>query len=213
MSGEFLFRLAVGQCSQCTLVQQLEEVPRELMFRADYPFISSVSSRMSEHFTGAAEELIRTELVGPNPFLVEIGSNDGVMLRPAKDHGVRHLGFEPCRDVAEKATALGVRVVTEFFSGASARAVAAREGPADVIYAANTVSHIACLESVFEGVHALLAPNGVFVFEDPYLGDVVEKTSFDQIYDEHFYLFSARSVRAIARRFGFGLVDVCRLPV
>lgn len=212
-SGEFLFRLAVGQCSECSLVQQLEEVPRDLMFRADYPFISSGSRRMSRHFAGTAAELIRTELVGPDPFLVEIGSNDGVMLRAAKDAGVRHLGFEPCRDVARMAIALGVRVITEFFGDASAREVAATEGRADVVYAANTLSHIANLGSVFEGLHSLLAANGVFVFEDPYLGDVVEKTSFDQIYDEHFYLFSVRSVLATARRFGFDLVDVRRLPV
>jgi methylation protein EvaC len=212
-SGEFLFRLAVGQCRECTLVQQCEEVPRERMFRADYPFISSGSRRMSRHFADAAEELIRTELVGPDPFLVEIGSNDGVMLREVNDAGVRHLGFEPCGDVARIAMALGVRVITEFFGDASAREVAATEGRADVIYAANTLSHIPELDSVFEGLRSLLAPNGVFVFEDPYLGDVVDMTSFDQIYDEHFYLFSAMSVRATARRFGFDLVDVRRLPV
>ena len=213
MSEEFLFRLAAGQCSECTLVQQLEEVPRDLMFRADYPFISSGSRRMSQHFAGVAHELIRTELVGPDPFLVEIGSNDGVMLRSAKDAGVRHLGFEPSGDVARMAMALGVRVITKFFGDASAREVAATEGRANVIYAANTMSHIPDLDSVFEGLDSLLAPSGVFVFEDPYLGDVIEKTSFDQIYDEHFYLFSARSVRATARRFGFDLVDVRRLPV
>lgn len=213
MSDEFLFRLAVGQCSECTLVQQLEEVPRDLMFRADYPFVASGSRRMSRHFAGVAHELIRTELVGPDPFLVEIGSNDGVMLRSARDAGVRHVGFEPCGDVARMAMALGVRVITEFFGDASAREVATTEGRADVIYAANTMSHFPDLESVFEGLRSLLAPNGVFVFEDPYLGDIVEKTSFDQIYDEHFYLFSARSVRATARHFGFDLVDVRRLPV
>jgi methylation protein EvaC len=212
-SAEFRFRLAVGQCSACTLVQQIEAVPRALMFREDYPFLSSGSIRMSQHFTATAEELIRTHLVGHDPFLVEIGCNDGVMLRVVKDAGVRHLGFEPCGDVATKAAALGVRVVTEFFGDVSAREVAATEGRADVIYAANTMSHIPDLDSVFRGLHSLLAPGGVFVFEDPYLGDVVEKISFDQIYDEHFYLFSAGSVRATARRFGFDLIDVRRLPV
>jgi methylation protein EvaC len=212
-SEEFRFRLAVGQCRQCTLVQQLEAVPRDLMFRADYPFVSSGSRRMSRHFAGVAGELIQGELAGPDPFLVEIGSNDGVMLRAARAAGVRHLGFEPCADVARKASAQGVRVVSEFFDGTSAREVAVTEGRADVVYAANTLCHIPDLASVFEGLHALLAPNGVVVFEDPYLGDVVEKTSFDQIYDEHFYLFAARSVRATALRFGFDLVDVRRLPV
>jgi methylation protein EvaC len=210
---EFLFRLAAGQCGACTLVQLVEEVPRELMFREDYPFTSSGSTLMSEHFSDVAKELIQTELAGPDPFIVEIGSNDGVMLRSMKDADVRHLGFEPSGAVARMARAAGARVVTEFFEEASAREVAVTEGPADVVYSANTICHLPYLDSIFRGLQTLLAPNGVFVFEDPYLGDVVSKTAFDQIYDEHFYLFSARSVRAVARRFGFELVDVRRLPV
>lgn len=216
--GEFRFRLAVGQCRACTLVQQVEEVPRELMFRADYPFLSSSSTLMSAHFTAVANELVRAAPVradpaGADPFIVEIGCNDGVMLRSVADAGLRHLGFEPSTTVAGIARGAGVRVAGEFFEEASARAVAAADGPADVVYAANTICHIPYLDSVFRGLAALLAPDGVFVFEDPYLGDVVAKTAFDQIYDEHFYLFSARSVRATVRRFGFDLVDVRRLPV
>lgn len=210
---EFRFRLAAGQCRACTLVQLVEEVPRELMFREDYPFTSSGSTLMTAHFTDVAKEMVHTELLGPDPFIVEIGSNDGVMLRSMKDAGVRHLGFEPSGAVARMAKAAGVRVVTEFFEETSAREVAVTEGPADVVYSANTICHIPYLDSIFRGLQALLAPSGAFVFEDPYLGDVVEKTAFDQIYDEHFYLFSARSVGAAARRFGFDLVDVRRLPV
>lgn len=212
-SDEFQFRLAVGQCGGCTLVQQVEEVPRDLMFREDYPFTTSGSRSMREHFTDTAKELINTELPGTDPFVVEIGSNDGVMLRSMKEAGIRHLGFEPSGEVARMAKAAGVRVVTEFFEEATAREVAVAEGLADVVYSANTICHIPYLDSIFRGLQALLTPDGVFVFEDPYLGDVVEKTAFDQIYDEHFYLFSARSVRAAARRFGFDLVDVRRLPV
>jgi methylation protein EvaC len=210
---EFHYRLAAGQCGACTLVQLIEEVPREYMFGEDYPFTSSGSTTMTAHFTDVAKQLIQAELVGPDPFVVEIGSNDGVMLRLMKDADVRHLGFEPSGAVARMARAAGARVVTEFFEEASAREVAVTEGPADVVYSANTICHLPYLDSIFRGLQTLLAPNGVFVFEDPYLGDVVSKTAFDQIYDEHFYLFSARSVRAVARRFGFELVDVRRLPV
>jgi methylation protein EvaC len=212
-STEFFFRLAVGQCRACTLVQLLEEVPRELMFREDYPFTSSGSTMMSGHFADVAKELLHTELRKSDPFIVEIGSNDGVMLRSMRDAGVRHLGFEPSGAVAGMARAAGVRVATTFFEEASARAAVAADGPADVVYSANTICHIPYLDSIFRGLQALLAPDGVFVFEDPYLGDVVEKTAFDQIYDEHFYLFSVRSVQAVAQRFGFELVDVRRLPV
>nr|5T6B_A Chain A, Sugar 3-C-methyl transferase [Actinomadura kijaniata]5T6B_B Chain B, Sugar 3-C-methyl transferase [Actinomadura kijaniata]5T6B_C Chain C, Sugar 3-C-methyl transferase [Actinomadura kijaniata]5T6B_D Chain D, Sugar 3-C-methyl transferase [Actinomadura kijaniata] len=211
--GEFFYRLAVGRCHACGMVQLTEEVPRHLMFHEEYPYHSSGSSVMREHFAMVARDFLATELTGPDPFVVEIGCNDGIMLRAVHEAGVRHLGFEPSAGVAEVARSRGVRVRTEFFEKATATAVRESEGPADVIYAANTMCHIPYLESVFQGADALLGPDGVVVFEDPYLGDIVAKTSFDQIYDEHFYLFSAGSVAAMAERFGFELVDVERLPV
>ncbi|GAA4195466.1 class I SAM-dependent methyltransferase [Microbispora amethystogenes] len=211
--GEFFYRLAVGACASCGMVQLMEEVPRELMFREDYPYHSSGSSVMREHFARTAHGFLESAYAGPDPFVVEIGSNDGVMLGAVRDAGVRHLGFEPSGKVAEVARRRGVRVRTDFFEEPTAAEVRAAEGPADVIYAANTICHIPYLESIFRGVDALLAPGGRFVFEDPYWGDIVEKTSFDQIYDEHFYFFTATSVRAAAERSGFELVDVERLSV
>ncbi|MFI6026212.1 methyltransferase domain-containing protein [Amycolatopsis magusensis] len=210
---EFFFRLAVGICEDCSMVQLVEEVPRDRMFHEDYPYHSSGSVGMRAHFEQTARELIETELTGPDPFIVEIGSNDGVMLGTVNQAGIRHLGVEPSGGVAKLARAGGVRVRNDFFEQSSATEIRAADGPADVIFAANTICHIPYLDSIFRGVDALLAPQGVFVFEDPYLGDIVELNTFDQIYDEHFYLFSVSSVRAAARRFGFELVDVRRLPV
>ncbi|MEV5812214.1 class I SAM-dependent methyltransferase [Streptomyces mutabilis] len=211
--GEFFFRLAVGRCGSCTMVQLMEEVPRERMFHRDYPYHSSGSSVMREHFENTARLLLATEATGPDPFVVEIGCNDGVMLATVGAAGVRHLGVDPSQGVADEARAKGVRVRTAFFEESTALGIAADEGRADVVYAANTLCHIPYLDSVFRGLDALLKPDGVFVFEDPYLGEIVERTSFDQIYDEHFYFFTARSVRNLARRHGFELVDVARLPV
>ena len=54
----------------------------------------------------------------------------------------------------------------------------------------------------------LLKDNGTFVFEEPYLGSMFEKVSYDQIYDEHIYMFSASSVSKIFRKFNFELIDV-----
>ncbi|ASR34895.1 SAM-dependent methyltransferase [Prauserella marina] len=210
---EYFFRLAVGICEGCSMVQLVEEVPRDRMFHEDYPYQSSGSARMRAHFEQTARKFIETELTGADPFIVEIGCNDGVMLRTIGKAGIRHLGLEPSGGVAELARADGVRVRTDFFEESSATAIRASDGPADVIYAANTMCHIPYLDSIFRGVDALLAPNGVFVFEDPYLGDIVELNTFDQIYDEHFFLFSVNSVRTAAKRFGFDLVDVERLPV
>jgi methylation protein EvaC len=210
---EFFYALEVGLCDGCGMVQLMREVPREKMFHRDYPYFSSGSSVMRAHFEHTARTLLDTELTGPDPFIVEIGCNDGVMLSTIAAQGVRHLGVEPSSGVAEVAATKGVRIRTDFFEHSTAVDIAAADGPADVVYSANTICHIPYLDSVFRGLDALLREGGIFVFEDPYWGAIVEQRSFDQIYDEHFYFFTAQSVRAMARQFGFDLVDVQRLGV
>ncbi|GAA3829209.1 class I SAM-dependent methyltransferase [Sphaerisporangium flaviroseum] len=210
---EFFFHLAVGICETCTMVQLLEEVPRERMFHEAYPYLSSGSAVMREHFQALADHLLATELTGEDPFVVELGCNDGTMLRRVAEAGVRHLGVEPSGGVADLAAAKGVRVRKDFFEEATAAQIRATDGPADVIYAANTLCHIPYMESILRGVDILLSPGGVFVFEDPYLADIVDRAAFDQIYDEHFFFFAAGSVQNMALRAGFELVEVERLPV
>ena len=208
---EFFFRLAVGMCSSCTMVQLMEEVPRELMFHAGYPYYSSGSARMRTHFADTARKFL--DASGPNGLIVELGCNDGAMLHVVAEAGRRHLGIEPSGAVAEVATARGVRVWCEFFDTDVAGRIRAQDGPADVIFAANTLCHIPYVNSILSGVSELLAPDGMFVFEDPYFADILAKTSFDQIYDEHFFFFTAGSVSALAARHGLELVDVERLVV
>ncbi|MFY1699570.1 MULTISPECIES: class I SAM-dependent methyltransferase [unclassified Solwaraspora] len=210
---EFFYRLAVGICRTCTMVQLMEEVPRERMFHADYPYISRGSAVMRAHFEALARRFLAEELHRPDAFIVEIGCNDGTMLGTVADAGVRHLGVEPSSGVAAMAAQRGVRVRTDFFEASVAADIAVSDGPATVIYAANTLCHIPYIDSILKGVRELLAPDGVFVFEDPYFADIVERTSFDQIYDEHFFLFTGGSVQAMATRHGLELVDVQRLPV
>ncbi|MBB5958556.1 methylation protein EvaC [Saccharothrix tamanrassetensis] len=210
---EFFFRLATGVCESCTMVQLMEEVPRDRMFHEDYPYHSSGSAVMRNHFEQLAKRFLATELTGDDPFIVEVGCNDGIMLKAVAEAGVRHLGVEPSGGVADLAATKGIKVRKSFFEEATAAEIVADEGRADVIYAANTLCHIPYMESILNGVTALLKPTGVFVFEDPYLGDIIERTSFDQVYDEHFFFFSAQSVQAMASRFGLELVDVERIGV
>lgn len=210
---EFFYDLVVAVCGSCTMVQLVNEVPRDRMFHADYPYHSSGSSRMREHFEQTARDILASRLQHPEAFLVEIGCNDGVMLATIAGAGVRHLGVDPSAGVLEVAREKQVRVMNDFFEESTAKEIAASDGPADVIYAANTICHIPYLDSVLRGVDALLSDDGVFIFEDPYFGAILEQVSFDQIYDEHFYLFSARSVQMMVRRFGFDLVDVELLGV
>jgi methylation protein EvaC len=208
---EFFFRLAAGICSSCAMVQLIDEVPRELMFHEGYPYYSSGSAGMRAHFEAVARRFM--QFAGENGFVVELGCNDGAMLHVLADAGRRHLGIEPSGAVAAVAASRGVRVFGDFFDKEVASRIRAEDGHADVIFAANTLCHIPYIDSVLSGVSALLAPSGMFVFEDPYFADILARTSFDQIYDEHFYFFTAGSVSALAARHDLELVDVERLLV
>lgn len=210
---EVFYNLALGICSSCTMVQQLETVPGNVVFGSGYPYRSSGSAVMRKHFERTAQRFLNHELAGAGRFVVEIGSNDGVFLKPISEAAVAHLGVDPSQRAAELAEDEGVEVLVDFFDEDTAGQIRATHGPADVVYAANTLSHLADLSSALRGVDALLADRGVLVFEDRYLGDIVTDTRFDQIYDEHFSFFTVRSAQAAAARHGFELVDVKRLTV
>lgn len=207
-SDEYFFELKVAFCEHCRMVQLAELVERERMFHENYAFFSSTSTRMAQHFQKFAAWVKQTYLSDEDPFVVELGSNDGIMLQNFAEANVRHLGIEPSANVAEAASKKGVRTISQFFDEGLASEILVTDGPADAILGANVMCHIPYIHSVFAGVKKLLKPRGVLVFEDPYLGDIVEKISYDQIYDEHAFYFSAESVSFLASLHELELIDV-----
>ena len=143
-----------------------------------------------------------------DPFVVELGSNDGIMLRHFQQRGIRHLGVEPSVNVADVARGQGINTISAFFDRKLADDIVAEHGRADAILAANVMCHIPDLPGVAAGAQRLLKPDGVFIFEDPYLGDMIAKTSYDQIYDEHVFIFSVTSVARAFAMHGLELIDV-----
>jgi methylation protein EvaC len=207
-ANEYFFELAVAFCPKCFMVQLSQLVDRERMFHEHYAFFSSTSTRMATHFQEFAARVKTNYLRGADPFVVEIGSNDGIMLRHfAADH-IRHLGIEPSANVAGIARQKGIRTLCEFFDADCARRIVAENGQADAFLGANVMCHIPYLHSVIAGIKVLLKPTGVVMFEDPYLGDIVEKTSYDQVYDEHAFYFSAASIGYIFDQHGMEVIDV-----
>ncbi|MEI6567708.1 MAG: class I SAM-dependent methyltransferase [Verrucomicrobiota bacterium] len=205
---EYFFELKVGFCQTCGMVQLLEQPEREKMFHENYAFYSSTSSRMAEHFRQFAELVRGSFLRDSNPFVVEIGSNDGIMLRHFARAGIRHLGIEPSANVAAVAREKGIQTISEFFDEAVARRIVDQHGKADAFLGANVMCHISVMQSVVAGIKLLLKPKGVLIFEDPYLGDIIEKTSYDQIYDEHAFYFSVTSLDYIFAQHDLEIVDV-----
>ncbi len=207
-ASEYFFELQVAFCEHCGMVQILEQPDREQMFNENYAFFSGTSEGMKIHFKAFADDVMRNYLPSDNPFVVEIGSNDGIMLQNFAENHIRHLGIEPSSNVAEVSREKGIQTVCSFFDAVLARQIVEEHGQADVFLGANVMCHIPYLHSVIEGIDILLKPDGLVLFEDPYLGSVIEQTSYDQIYDEHVFLFSVTSIRYLFAQHGMEVVDI-----
>lgn len=206
-ADEPYFELATGFCERCKMVQLTELVDPHKMFHDNYAFFSSTSARMAAHFKALADH-IKARHLGADPFVVEIGSNDGILLQHFASAGIRHLGIEPSANVAAAARARGINTIGVFFSESEADTIVAEYGHADVFVGANVMCHIPTMHSVVTGIAKLLKPAGVLIFEDPYLGDIIERTSYDQIYDEHAFYFSVTALDHLFARHGLEIVDV-----
>lgn len=206
---EYFYPLQCGIATDSLLFQLIEQPAPELMFHQHYAFFSSTSRHMQAHFATFAQDVMaRGYTSGNDPFVVELGSNDGIYLKHFAARQTRHLGVEPSGAVADAAEAQGIAVSREFFDTRLARSIRAEHGPADVITAANVMCHIPDIQELARGIAYLLKDNGVLIFEDPYLGDVVRLTSYDQIYDEHVFLFSGLSVQRVFASVGMELIDM-----
>ena len=207
--SEYFFSLQCGFSEDSRLFQLIEQPAPEMMFHQDYAFFSGTSQRMKQHFAEFASDVIAKGFItDTSSFIVELGSNDGIFLTHFAQKGIPHLGVEPSGAVADVAESQGITVTREFFDTGLAQRILDGHGQADVISAANVMCHIPDINELAQGIALLLKEDGVLIFEDPYLGDIIRLTSYDQIYDEHVFLFSALSVQSIFETVGMELIDL-----
>jgi SAM-dependent methyltransferase len=204
------FPLDVFFCKQCAHVQLLDVVDPHVLFE-DYVYVSGTSPVFVEHFGMYAQDVIRAYQPPRGALVVDIGSNDGTLLRCFKDAGYAPLGIDPAREIARRATAAGIETWAEFFSDDLADSIRRERGQAAVITANNVFAHVDDLARFLEGIRALLAPSGVFVFEVSYLADVVQKTLFDTIYHEHLSYHSVRPLIPFLKAHDFELIETKRV--
>jgi SAM-dependent methyltransferase len=206
-ADEFFHNLGISFCPECSLVQLAEPLDPAMQYHENYAYFASTSARAVEHFSQAASQISALISDQPDPFVVEIGSNDGIMLRNFAKDGVRHLGVEPSENVAKEAIRNGISTKCDFFGQATATEILQEHGAADAIFGANVITHIPDIHSLLASVHLLLKDEGVFIIEDPYLGDIIEKTAYDQFYDEHVFYFCLTSLQSLLDQHGMTIVD------
>lgn len=193
-------------CSTCGLVQIAESLPPETLF-SEYIYVSGTSDLIHRHAERVADlaEAAAGSLRGH--LVVEIASNDGTVLRRFRDRGARVLGVEPAANVARVATEAGIPTRVEFFGEASARTIREEHGRARLVLARHVLAHVPDPHGFVEGVAQMLAPDGLFLIEAPYLEPFLTRTEFDTIYHEHLAYLAARPLQSLLDAHGLTLVD------
>jgi methylation protein EvaC len=185
-----------------------EFVAPEMMFNENYTYHSSTSYPMKEHFRKIAEMLsIKYEPVN----VMEIGSNDGIFIKHFNPD--RTVAVEPCGNFAEITNDMGYKTYDKFWNTDLSKLIKQNHGTMDLIYAANCICHVHDLDDTFKAVRDLLSEDGIFVFEDPSLLRMMERGSYDQLYDEHAHIFSVTALDNLLERNGLSLFKVDNLSV
>ena len=201
-----LYNLNVCFNSKTKLVSISKKIPVKKMFNNTYPYKSSMSKTMLDSFKNLSNEIKKR--FKPKLFL-EIGSNDGALI---KNFSIKNtLCVEPCSNLAKITKKNGYFTYSKYWDYTLSTKIKKRFNSVDVIYAANTLTHIANLRDVFKSICNILSNNGVLIIEDPSLLECIKKTSYDQFYNEHIYVFSALAVKNIINEFGLELFDIQKI--
>ena len=203
LRNEFFYNLKICFNTKNYLVSIKRPVNPKKQYTDKYAHRASESKTMRLAFKDVAKKLFKR--FRPKS-IMEIGSNDGVFLKNFNKKSV--IAVEPCKNLARITKKL-FKTYDEFWNlKLSNKLLKEKKGEIDLIFSANTISHIPNLDETFKGISKVLSKNGVLVIEDPSLLKVLKNNSYDQFYDEHVYVFSSLSMKNIVKKFGLRLFDI-----
>lgn len=192
--------------SKTKMVSISKRIPSKIMFNNKYPYRSSMSVTMKNSFKKLSKEIKKK--FDPK-ILLEIGSNDGALISNFSKKKV--IGIEPCKNLSKITKKMGYKTYSNYWNLELSKKIKSKYGQIDLVYSANTLTHISNLKDVFKSISNLLSDKGVLIIEDPSLLECLKKNSYDQFYNEHIYLFSAISVKELLKKFKLEIFDIKRL--
>ena len=201
------YNLKIYFNTKTKMVSISKRIPSSVMFNSKYPYRSSMSSTMRTSFRQLSNEIKKKF----NPkLLLEIGSNDGALLTHFdKD---RAIGVEPCKNLAKMTRAKRYYTYDDYWDLKLSSKIKKKFKEVDLIYSANTLTHISNLKNVFKSINLILSDEGVLIIEDPSLLECIKKNSYDQFYNEHIYVFSAIALKNLLKKFNLEIFDIKNLP-
>ncbi|MBI3251396.1 MAG: class I SAM-dependent methyltransferase [Candidatus Andersenbacteria bacterium] len=200
-SSEDFVPLQVMFCTSCKNVQLSNLVSRSRMFE-DYYYLSSVNPGLVRHFNNLAQKLKTAQ------FVVDIGSNDGILLQPLKDLGVKALGVDPSINVSKIANDAGLPTITAFFDTPTAEQIKSGWGQPDVVVASSIFTHLEDPHQFIDAVKVLMADNGSFIIEVEYIGNIIKDVQFERFYLDRMFYYSLTSLRDLCAMHNMVITDV-----
>jgi methylation protein EvaC len=198
---EDFFPLRMYFCPLCKNVELGTTVSRERMFE-DYYYLSSVNPALVRHFEKLASKLKNAR------FVVDIGSNDGILLKPLKDRKVHAIGVDPSVNISKIANDAGLPTITAFFDAATVKKIVKQHGKSDVVVASSVFTHLEDPHQCIKDVRNLLTDDGVFIIEVEYIGNILAKIQFERFYLDRIFYYSLTSLKHLFEKHGMHVSDV-----
>ena len=208
-SPEKTYPLRMLWCEDCSLAQLDYCVDGNEVYHPDYPYRTGVTKELVEYLQSMSDSLIKKYNLNENDLVIDLGSNDGTLLTGFQKYGVKVTGVEPT-NISQIANKNNINTIHEFFTVNVASDIKKTIGDASLILATNMFAHMATIGEVISGIELLLKSDGVFVFENHYLLDVIQGGQFDTIYHEHLRTYSLKSLIKLFSYYNFTVTDVER---
>jgi SAM-dependent methyltransferase len=206
---ENLYPLPIHVCNNCGLVQILEAIDPEILFQ-DYSFSSSTIGPLVQHFENYAKWL--NDKLAPE-FVVEFGCNDGILLKPLEQLGVKTCGVDVSDNITQIARDNGLDALTGYFDETVAELIKKKSGRADVVTGSNAFAHNDKPEKILKAAKHILKPEGYLCLEVMYAGDLLDMLQWDTLYHEHLTFYCLTTLAVLLKRFGFNVVEAERIPM
>ncbi len=207
---EVTYPLNVVFCDKCKLVQLDYVIDPKIVFPPHYPYRTGLTKMLINNFQSLSDNLSTLGYLKPKSLVVDIGSNDGTLLKPFKEKGMKVVGVEPT-GAAKVANKNGIPTIQDFLSKKVVASIIKKYGHADVVTATNVFAHINDTSSLVKNIKSLMSKDSVFVSESQYLLDIIEKVEFDTIYHEHLRFYSLKPIKIMLEKEGLSVVDAERI--
>ena len=209
VDSEKTYPLRMLWCEECSLVQLDYCVDGKEVYHPDYPYRTGITKELVEYLETMSDSLISKYDLNSNDLVMDLGSNDGTLLSSFQKSGIKTIGVEPT-NIAKIANQNGIETIQEFFNRDVAKIIKNKFGQVSLVLATNMFAHMSTIGEVISGIESILKPDGVFVFENHYLMDVIQGGQFDTIYHEHLRTYSLKSLIKLFSYYNFTITDVER---